>query len=545
MLANFAPDWTRQREILGIFSRYGWGYMTNALQNKEDGSGEEPRLPLPKVFKEILIDLGPTFIKLGQLLSTRPDLLPPEYIKELSELQADVPPAPWEAVQQVLRSELTTPMESVFREFNPVPVAAGSLAMTYRARLMSGDVVAVKVQRPGIERTVESDIRILKGLADWFSSQSSWGKYYDAKALAEEFAASLLGELDFTREGKNTDSLRASLKGSPWFDSNRVVVPSVYWEHTTQRVLVLEWIEGKPILGLPLPEKAPELADLTVRTFFQQIYVDGFFHADPHPGNLFRLQPPDGAPLRLALLDCGMVGTLDPRTQQLLTEQLLAIVQEDPQRFAQLTLDLGQAVDNVNFARLQGEFDRLLRQYYNRSLAEINFGALLYDMLRVLRENGIRLPGNIGLYVKALANLEGVARSLDPDFNMVETVKPLITELFRRRLFGTAPLQEALRSALDLRELLLKFPRRLDLLLQGLTGETLQLRVQLNGWEPVQSSLQEAGRRISTGLLSASLVLSGTLAFTLDTTGHAVWLGSILLVLGGLLGFGLVFGRRA
>ncbi len=543
MLTSLTPDWTRQREILSVISRHGWGFMLNALQNKKaEGPGDEPRLPLPRVFKEILIELGPTFIKLGQLLSTRPDLLPPEYIDELTALQADVPPAPWEYVQKALQQELSGSLESVFQEFNPVPVAAGSLAQTYRARLSSGEVVAVKVQRPAIEGTVESDIRILKGIADWVASQASWGKYYDAQALAEEFAVSLRAELDFSREGKNTDLLRASLANSSWVDASRVTVPLVYWQHTTRRVLVLEWIEGLPILTRPLPENAPELASLAVKAFFQQIYVDGFFHADPHPGNLFRWQ--SGTRQNIALLDCGMTGTLDPRTQQLLTEQLLAIVEEDPQRFAQLTLDLGQVVDNVNFARLQGEFDRLLRQYYNRSLVEINFGALLYDMLRILRTNGIRLPGNIGLYVKALANLEGVARALDPEFNLVETVKPLITELFRRRLFGAAPLQQALRSALDLRELGLNFPRRFDLLMQRITAETFQLRVQVSGFEPVQTSFYDASRRIAASLITAALILSASLLLALDETGRFFWLGIALFVTAGALGFGLLWSRK-
>lgn len=544
MLTSLTPDWTRQREILGVISRYGWDYMTAAVQGRPEDPGQAPRLPLPRVLKEILIDLGPTFIKLGQLLSTRPDLLPPEYIQELTDLQANVPAVPWEIIEQSIRSEFSEPIDSIFAEFNPVPVAAGSLAQIYRARLQTGERVAIKVQRPDIEGVVESDIRILRGIAEWLSRQSSWGKYYDAEALAEEFAVSLRAELDFNQEGKNTESLRASLAGSPWFESGRVIVPRVFWRYTSRRILILEWIDGLPILTHPLPEDAPELAALVVRAFFQQIYVDGFFHADPHPGNLFRWQQTEGSSLNIALLDCGMIGTLDPRTQQILTEQLLAIVQEDPQRFAQLTLDLGQVVDNVNFARLQGEFDRLLRQYYNRSLTQINFGALLYDMLRILRENGIRLPGNIGLYVKALANLEGVARALDPEFNLVETVKPLITELFRRRLFGTAPLQELLRTALDFRGLLLNLPRRFDLLMQRVTAETFLLRVQVIGIEPVQAGLVDASRRISLSILAGALVLAGALTLALDPPGRLLWLSCLLLFLAGVIGLVTLTGRR-
>jgi predicted unusual protein kinase regulating ubiquinone biosynthesis (AarF/ABC1/UbiB family) len=543
MLTSLTPDWTRQREILGVISRYGWDYMTAALQGRKD-NGEEPRLPLPRAFKAILVELGPTFIKLGQLLSTRPDLLPPEYIQELTDLQSNVPAVGWEFIEATLRRELSDPMEAVFAEFNPVPVAAGSLAQTYRARLTTGELVAVKVQRPDIEPIVESDIRILKGIADWLARQDGFARYYDFQALAEEFATSLRGELDFVREGKNTDLLRAGLMSSPWFEAERVIVPRVFWNYTSRQVLVLEWIAGEPILTLPLPADSRELAVLAVQAFFQQIYVDGFFHADPHPGNLFRWQRSGESTQNVALLDCGMIGTLDPRTQQLLTEQLLAIVQEDPQRFAQLTLELGQPVDNVNFGRLQGEFDRLLRQYYNRSLVEINFGALLYDMLKVLRVNGIRLPGNIGLYVKALANLEGVARTLDPSFNLVETVKPLITDLFRRRLLGAAPLQEALRSALDLRVLAINLPRRLDLILQRLSSETFQLRVQVGGLEPLSVSLVEASRRVALGVLAAALVLGGSLILAFDAPGRLLWLSATMLIVAGTLGLGIFLNRR-
>lgn len=539
MAPSLTPDFSRQREILSVISRSGWEYMTDALQSKDGKADEGPRLPLPRVLRDILIELGPTFIKLGQLLSTRPDLLPPEYIDELSALQADVPAVPWELIEQTLRSELTAPLETVFRQFNPIPVAAGSLAQIYRAELASGETVAVKVQRPAIEPIVESDIGILKALADWFSERTRWGKYYDAKALAEEFAGSLRAELDFRLEGKYTDTLRANLKNSPWFNVDRVSVPLVYWQYTTRRVLVLEWIEGVPILTRPLPQNAPELAELAVKAFFQQIYIDGFFHADPHPGNLFRWQDSSGR-LNVALLDCGMTGTLDPRTQQILTEQLLAIVEEDPQRFTQLALELGQVVDTVNFSRLQGEFDRLLRLYYNRSLTQINFGALLNDMLRVLRTNGVRLPGNIGLYVKALANLEGVARTLDPDFNLIETLKPLITDLFRRRLFGAAPLQEALRSALDLRTLALSFPRRFDLLLQRLTSETFQFNVQVAGVESLRTGLITASNRIALSVMVGGLILGASVVIAADPTGRMLWFSGTLFAFASLLGISLI-----
>jgi len=503
---------------------------------------EEPQLPPPAVLRNILVELGPVYVKLGQLLSTRPDLLPPEYINELSALQAEVPPVPWEDVEVVIRQEIHSSMEEVFTSVHPQPVAAGSIAQTHRATLKDGREVALKVQRPGIEITIEQDINLIRSLAD-LVSLTKVGQYYDLKALAEEFAGALRAELNFSREAEYTDQLRQNLSNSRWVKPDSLVIPEIYWDFTTERLLVMEWLNGVPLLTARLSDhqgngnsiENREIVSLLIRAFFQQIYIDGFFHADPHPGNLFYLN--DG---KVALLDCGMIGRLDPRTQQILTEMLLALVNMDAQRCAQLTLQLAEAVEPVNMARLEAEYDRLLRRYYSLNLAQINFSQLFYEVLQKARANNLRVPGNMGLYAKTLANLEGVARTLDPDFNLPEQIKPLMTDLFRRQLVGEAPLQAVLRTVLDLKSLGLQSPRQVEVLLDRLTSETLQLKLNVRDLDLLRRSIDDSANRLSFSIVVGSLIMGAALILANDRTGRLFWLSSTLFVSASLLGLWLI-----
>lgn len=543
MFSRLAQASSRQREIAEVVLRNGWGYMRRLLTGTR---AEEPQLPPPAVLRNILVDLGPVYVKLGQVLSTRPDLLPPEYINELTALQAEVPPVPWEDVEVVIRQQIRRPMEDVFETVNPQPVAAGSIAQTHRATLKDGREVALKVQRPGIEITVEQDIGLIRSLAE-LVSLTKVGHYYDLKALAEEFANALRAELNFSREAEYTDQLRRNLAGSRWFRPEQLVIPEIYWDYTTEKLLVMEWLNGVPLLSANIssqPNGASEATEgiskeetvsLLIRAFFQQIYIDGFFHADPHPGNLFYLN--DG---RVALLDCGMIGRLDPRTQQILTEMLLAIVNLDAQRCAQLTLQLAEAIEPVNMSRLEAEYDRLLRRYYSLSLSQINFSQLFYEVLQKARANKLRVPGNMGLYAKTLANLEGVARKLDPNFNLPDQIKPLMTDLFRRQLVGEAPLQALLRTALDLKSLSLQSPRQVEVLLERLTSETLQWKINLRDLDSLRRSIDDSANRLSFSIVVGSLIMGAALILANDRTGRLFWLSSTLFVSASLLGLWLI-----
>ncbi|PLZ05663.1 ABC1 kinase family protein [Fischerella thermalis] len=529
----------RQREIIEVLFRHGWDYMRRLLTG---GKADEPQLPTPAVLKNILVDLGPVYVKLGQLLSTRPDLLSASYIEELSTLQDEVPPVSWSEVEVLIRQQLKQPLEQTFTTINPVPVAAGSIAQTHRATLKDGREVALKVQRPGIDVTVARDIALIQGIAD-LVARTEFGQSYEIKSIADEFIKALEAELDFTREASYTDELRQNLSVSRWFDPNQIVVAKIYWDLTTQKLLVMEWLDGVPLLAADLNNqngKTPaverqEVTSLLFRAFFQQLYIDGFFHADPHPGNIFYLK--DG---RIALIDCGMMGRLDPRTQQILTEMLLAIVDLDGRRCAQLTLQLADSEEPVILSRLENDYDRMLRKYYNLSLSQMNFSQIIYELLQVARNNKIRLPSNMGLYAKTLANLEGVARLFNPELNFIDEIQPLITDLFRRHLFGQTPVRSLLRTALDLKSLSLQSPRQIEFLLDRVTSETLQWNLNIRGLDSLRRTTDDAANRLSFSILVGSLIMGAAIISSNARTPGFSLLSNVLFATASLLGLWLI-----
>ncbi|MEB3342248.1 AarF/ABC1/UbiB kinase family protein [Okeania sp.] len=540
MLSSLAVTNSRQAEIVEIVLRNGWDYMKTLLTGGKTG---EPDLPTPAVLRNIFVDLGPVYIKLGQLLSTRPDILPADYIDTLSTLQADVPPIPWSEVEMLIRQQLSQPLEEVFSNINTKCVAAGSIAQTYKATLKDGTEVALKVQRPGIDRIINKDIALLKSLGELVSF-TEFGKSYDIVSLAEEFGDALQAELNFTKEAGYTDELSRNLSTSKWFDSKQIMVPKVYWEFTTPKLLVLEWLNGKPILSATVKgtnyngdinAEKQALSTLLCRAFFQQFYINGFFHADPHPGNIFYLE--DG---RIALLDCGMVGRLDPRTQENLTELLLAIVDLDAQRCAHLTLEIAEVSQLSNLAKLENDYSKMLRKYYNLSLSELNFSEVFYDILELCRNNKIKLPSNLGLYSKTLGNLEGVARSFYPQINLLDEIKPLMTDLFRRQLLGDDPVQTLLRTAIDVKNLSLGSPRQLDLFLDRLTSETLKWNLTIKDIEFLGRSVDKSANRLSFSVVVGSLIIGAAIVTAGSQSSQLSVLSEALFTTASFLGLWLV-----
>jgi len=533
---------SRETEILEIVLGHGWDYMRSLLSG---GKADEPTLPPPAVLRNILTDLGPVYIKLGQLMSTRPDLLPSSYIEALSTLQSNVPPVPWSEIEQVVRHNLPQPIESVFQAIDPQPLAAGSMAQVHRVVLKDGRQMAMKVQRPGLETLVQQDVALIENIAR-LAAATDFGKAYDTMGLAEEFGKALYDELDFTQEAIHTEKLRLTLAHSQWFDTSKIRVPQVNHELTTSKILLLEWFEGVPLLSAKLTGRGfqgdiraerRELSRVIFRAFFQQFLGDGFFHADPHPGNIFYLK--EGS---IGLLDCGMVGSLDPKTRSTLTELLLAIVDADSSRCAQLSLRLGEPVGSIDLARLEGDYDRLLRRYYNLSLADLNTSQAFYEILQAARRNNLRWPGNIGLFAKALGNLEGVARQFDPEVNIISELTPLMSDLFRRELIGDNLPQSLFRTALEFKQLSLDSPRQMGFLLDRLSNETLQFNLKIAGVTQLQRTMEAAANRRTFGTVLSALILGAAIVSTSSQTtpqldlitdilfGAASLVGLILLV---------------
>ncbi|ELR99012.1 AarF/ABC1/UbiB kinase family protein [Gloeocapsa sp. PCC 73106] len=527
----------RQREIIEVVLRNGWDYMRGILTGSKP---DEPQLPTPEVLRKILIELGPVYVKLGQLLSTRPDLLPADYIEALSALQAKVPSVPWEEIEEQIEEQLPETLSMIFSKINPEAIAAGSIGQVHRATLRNGQEVALKVQRPKIDLIVDQDIALIKAMAE-LVALTDFGKDYDIIALADEFTTALKAELDFTREGTYTEQLRTNLAKSDWFDPSELVVPKIHWDLTSSKLLVMEWLDGVPLLSAKFldpqqeDQQRKEITTLLFRVFFQQIYVDGFFHADPHPGNLFYLHSG-----QVALLDCGMIGRLDPRTQNILIEMLLAIVDLDAQRCSELTLDLSDTNTSTSLIQLQNDYDRMLRKYHNLSISEINFSEVFYEVLAISRRNKIRLPGNMGLYVKTIANLEGVARSFYPKVNLLEEVKPLITDVFRRRLIGDNPATAILRTALDLKNLSLRSPRKLDLLLERVTSETLIWNISIQNLDYLRKSIDDSANRLSFSIVVGSLIIGAAIISANSETSQVSLATNILFAAASFLGLWLI-----
>jgi ubiquinone biosynthesis protein len=531
---------SRQGEIVEIVFRNGWDYMRRLLSG---GKADEPDIPPPAVLRNILTELGPVYVKLGQLLSTRPDLLPPAYVQELSSLQSTVPAIPPTEMEGPIRQWLPQPPEEIFQSLDYRAIAAGSIAQTHKAILKDGRTVALKVQRPGIERQVERDMGLIRDVARLVSG-TQFGQRYNVLELAEEFSDALRAELDFTTEASYTDRLRRSLSQSRWFDTEQLVVPEILWELTNSKLMVMEWLQGKPILQSEIAtqndeaslEKRSAVTTLLFRAFFKQFFVDGFFHADPHPGNIFYLD--DG---RVALLDCGMVGRLDPSTRAAMTEMVLAIANCDAQRCTQLTLQLAEPLQPVNLARLESDFGRLLGRYYGLNLEEISTAEVFGELLDAGTRNHVRWPANVGLFTKSLANLEGAARQFYPGVNLLDEIRPLMVDLFRQQLIGDDPLQALLRTGLEFRNLSLSSPRQFGFLLDRLSSEQLKWNIHIQELDGLRRSLDDAANRRAFSTVVAALIVGAAIVSTGQQSSQGQILSTILFVAASLLGLWLVF----
>ncbi|MFM7575540.1 MAG: AarF/UbiB family protein, partial [Microcystaceae cyanobacterium] len=290
-----------------------------------------------------------------------------------------------------------------------------------------------------------------------------------------------------------------------------------------------------PPSSISLQERKKAITTLLFRVFFQQLYIDGFFHADPHPGNLFYLS--DG---RIALIDCGMIGRIDPRTQQILTSMLLAIFDLDAQGCAQLTLELSEFRNQTDLEQLTLDYERMLRKYYDLNLAQLNFSEIVYEILQIARQNRLKVPGNLGLYAKCLANLEGAGRQFNQDLNVFDEIKPLMTDLFRLQLVGNTPLQTSLRTVLDLKTIALRTPRQFEVLLNRLTSETLQWNLRLRDLEPVRRSIDSSANRLSFSIVVGSLIMGAAIISTGANTQQWIIVSNSLFTAASLLGLWLV-----
>lgn len=454
----------------------------------------------PEHVRVALEELGPTFVKLGQILSTRHDLLPDPWIAEFTKLQDAAAPAPWEQIREVLREELGAEPDEVFARFDPVPLAAASIGQAYTATLDNGTEVVVKVRRPGVVAQVHEDLDILRNLADRAHRRWDAVRQYDLPGLVEEFSRTLRAELDYLQEARNAERFALDFA-----DSALVRIPRVLWETTTSRVLTLERMTGLRIddtdgldaAGIDRPALARLGADLVLRMVFEH----RFFHADPHPGNMF--VQPDGS---LALIDFGMVGELSEQTTDHLANMMLAFARDDPDALTSSLVGLAGANEVIDRAGLRQALTVFVARYRGRSLSEMTLTGMLRQLLEILQQHRLHLPQETALLFKVLMMTEGTAAQLDPDFQMLDTLQPYAEHLTRAQLSLPALARKWARTGADTSALLAELPTTLRRLRHLIEDGGFEVHLRAAELEPLVGRAERIGNRVIAGLIVAALI---------------------------------------
>jgi ubiquinone biosynthesis protein len=495
----------RSRQISGILVKHGFAFLAGNLG--VTGSAAEKLLPhherltKPEHLLKAFEELGTTFIKLGQVLSTRADLLPPEYLNELAKLQDAAPPVPSEVAQEVIVAELGRPIETAFASFDPEPLAAASIGQAHAATLPDGTEVVVKVRRPGVMEQVQEDLAILNELAVVAARHWEFADQYDLVGLAREFGETLRSELDYIQEGHNAEQFAANFADDPMMH-----IPRVFWETTTSKVITLERIRGIKINDLQGLDAAgidrPTLAAYATNVILKEVCDDGFFHGDPHPGNFFI-----EAGGRIGLIDFGMVGRVDERTRERLADLLIAINNRDVERLVDVDLELGVSQGPVDRESLQRDLDHLLSVYWGPSLKNLKVGPLLNDVFAIMRDHHLHLPSNLALMLKGLMMVEGLGGTLDPDYQMTAVLKPYAEQLIIRRYSPFHWLPRLGRASEEWTRLGMEMPQQLRRTMQAVERGNFQVGMRPEAFDPLIDHLEQVANRITLGVIAAAFII--------------------------------------
>ena len=540
-----ARDLGRLNTILGVLIRHGFGDSVRRLGLTDvlaraghalnwEHAADLARVPPPVQVRLALEELGPTFVKLGQILAGRADLFSPEWIAEFEKLHSGVPAVPLDDLRPQLVEDLGAQPEAIFKHFDTTPLAAASIAQVHSAQLQDGTDVIVKIRRPGITEIIAADLRWLEKLAVLAEAQLHWLKPYRPQQLVRELARSLKRELDLANECRNAERIATNLAQLPW-----IVIPRVHWAFTRERINVQDRIFGIAGQQLHLLDNngydRKLLAQRGANAVLKMIVDDGFFHADPHPGNVFYL--PGNA---IAFIDFGMVGRLSKRRREDLLNLLLGLVERNPQAVADVLLDWTGDEPGLHIDQLEGEIEAFVDQYHGVPLAQLSLGQMLGDVTTILREHHLALPSDLALLIKAFITLEGMGRSLDPGFHMAAEALPLLRRVLRARYKPKALAQrawQALRRSVGLVE---KLPRDLSRLLRNARRGQLHIGLELTHLKRVGNQLNQAANRMAMALVIAALVIGSSIVMTVQG-GPTLWglpafgfLGFCGAVLGGL-----------
>jgi ubiquinone biosynthesis protein len=504
----------RYAEVVALFVKYGRsdlvGQPTLALPQSSKVVATET--PKAEELADDLEKLGPTFIKLGQLLSTRGDLLPEAYLDALERLQDSVAPFPYEEVERIVSSELGARLSKLFLDFDTQPMAAASLAQVHRATMRDGRTVVVKVQRPGIREIIVEDIEALEKVAEFIDGHTEVGKRYEFTNMLTDLRNSLLHELDFKREAANLTRIGRSLH-----EFEDIVVPEAIDDYTTSRVLTMEYIPGKKITEVnPLrfvELDGSHLAAQVFRAYLKQFLVDGFFHADPHPGNVFLTEDD-----RIALLDLGMVSHLSANFRDNLLRLLLANSEGRGEEAADISIKMGEPKANFDKSEFRRRVARLVAQNLDASLQKISAGNLVLQIQRIGADCWFRQAPEFTMIAKALLNLDRVVYALDPNFNPNEVIRQESTNILARQVTQSLEPGAILARAIEVKEFAERLPNRVNKILDSIGNNELVIGVDAIDERVVLDGLQKIANRITLGLILASLIIGAALMMRVETS---------------------------
>lgn len=536
--------YSRQRRYLDIWAfvlkllaaQWAYGKAWTYPNGMTEETQANRRRALAIWIRETLLDLGPTFIKVGQLFSTRADLFPVEYVEELSKLQDKVPAFSYEQVEQIIHQDFGKTIPDLYRSFDPIPLAAASLGQVHRAQLHSGEEVVVKVQRPGLKKLFTIDLAILKGIARYFQQHPKWGRGRDWLGIYEECCRILWQEIEYLSEGRNADTFRRNFREDDW-----VKVPRVYWRYSSPRILTLEYMPGIKISHYEALEAAgldrKHLAHLGAKAYLQQLLNDGFFHADPHPGNI--AVSPEGS---LIFYDFGMMGRVNPITREKLLDTFFGIAQKDADRVVASLIELGALAPAEDIGPVRRSIQYMLDHFMDKPFENQSVSAISDDLYEIAYDQPFRFPATFTFVMRAFSTLEGVGKGLDPEFNFMEVARPFAMQIMtngngsKSNGLTDGLLGEISRQAAQVSSTALGLPRRLEDTLEKLERGDVRIRVRSVETDRVLRRISGVNMGTNYTLLIGTFTISATILLV----NQFIWLAALCGVAAAVVGVALI-----
>jgi predicted unusual protein kinase regulating ubiquinone biosynthesis (AarF/ABC1/UbiB family) len=506
----------RYKEIGLLLWKYGHSDLVQQMGIDEAVDPQEAKAAgasnaKPEQLADDLEAMGPTYVKLGQVLSSRSDLLPEAYLKALARLQNKVKPFAYAEVEQIVAAELGVRISKAFSRFDPVPLAAASLGQVHSAALRDGRLVVVKVQRPNIRKQIAEDFEVLEQIAEFFDAHTELGRRHQFLKILEEFRITVQQELNYEREAQNLIALGKNLK-----EFELIQVPQPIPDYSTRCVLTMDYVQGRKITSVGplgrLEMQGGPLAEELFRAYLKQVLVDGFFHADPHPGNVFLTD--DG---RIALLDLGMVGHTTPAMQQNLLKLLLAISEGNSDEAAGLVIRISQTTEDYNQVEFRHRVSQLMAARQDQGLQQLNVGKSLLEMSKNAADNGLFVPSELTLMGKTLLQLDEVGKILDPTFDPNASIRRNVGELMSRRMGKHTTQGSLFRSLLEMKDFVGGLPSRLNHIMDAVANHELEVKIKAVDTKLVMEGFQKIANRITMGIILASLIMGASLLMQVQT----------------------------